>query len=369
MPDSRQVRSITRRALVAGWPAVLLRGAVGRGQVYPSERRRYADPATEFEVVRLTDPAHSTYLPSTAARIVTNRGTALLCASDRTGSMQAFRLDWKNGEARQLTECAALDKEALAWHPDERSFFCFDGPVLQRVSLAAPRSREIYRSPDGWTRGAGFSVTEDGLYALLVETSQERSRLRLIGLAKSGATTVTETVGVIADPLPRPKRAGILYRRDGNSLWLVNFDGADNRRLRTAEGQLGLALWSADGRTVLYLSYSEEARRRHTLREHTPDTNTDQLVGATTQFVGFQRNADSSVFVGASGSVAAPHVLLLLRTARRELTLCEHAARDARQVRPLFAPDSQRIFFQSDRHGKPALYTMSIERFVERTES
>jgi oligogalacturonide lyase len=354
---------------LAGWPAALLRSANGRGQVYPSERRRYADPSTEFEVTRLTDPAHSTYLPSTAAKIVTRRGTALLCASDRTGSMQAFRLDWKSGEARQLTECVALDKEALTWHPDERSFFCFDGPALERVSLSTLRSREVYRSPDGWTRGVGFSVTEDGMYALLVETSRERSRLRLIGLAKSGATTVAETVGAIADPLPRPKRAGILYRRDGNSLWLVNFDGAGNRRLHTAEGKVGPALWSADGRTVLYLSYAEEARPRHTLREHTPDTNADQLVGATTQFVGFQRNADSSVFVGASGSVAAPHVLLLLRAARRELTLCEHAARDARQVEPLFAPDSQRIFFQSDRHGRPALYTMPLERFVERTGS
>jgi oligogalacturonide lyase len=354
---------------MAGGPAVLLRGAGGRGQVYPSERWRYADPATEFEVVRLTDPVHATYLPWTAANIVTRRGTALLCASDRTGSMQAFRLDWKSGEARQLTDCAALDKQALAWHPGERSFFCFDGRSLAHVSLSTLRSREIYGSPEGWTRGSGFSVTEDGLFALLVETRQERSRLRMIGLSKPGATTVAETVGAMEDPLPRPKRAGILYRRDPNSLWLVNYDGAGNRRLRTAEGPVGPALWSADGRTVLYLSYAEEARPRHTLREHTPDTNADQLVGATTQFVGFQRNADSSVFVGASGSVAAPHVLLLLRAARRELTLCEHAARDARQVEPLFAPDSQRIFFQSDRHGRPALYTMPLERFVERTGS
>jgi oligogalacturonide lyase len=353
---------------MAGFPAILLRGAASRGKVYPSERRRYADPTTEFEVVRLTDPAHATYLPSTAGRIVTRRGTGLLCASDRSGSMQAFHLDWKNGEARQLTDCAALDREALAWHPDERSFFCFDGPVLERVPMSSSRSREVYRSPEGWTRGRGFSVSEDGLYAFLVETREQRSRLRMIGLAGAGATTVVETAGAIEDPLPRPKRAGVLYRGDRNSLWLVNYDGADNRRLRTVEEQVGPALWSADGRTVLYLSYSEEVRGRHSLREHTPDTNADRLVGSTTQFVSFQRNADASVFVGASGSLAAPHILLLLRVTRREMTLCEHAARDARQVKPLFAPDSQRIFFQSDRHGKPALYTMSIERLVERTE-
>jgi len=34
------------------------------------------------------------------------------------------------------------------------------------------RPREIYRSPEGWSRGAGFSVSEDGLYAFLVETGR-----------------------------------------------------------------------------------------------------------------------------------------------------------------------------------------------------
>jgi oligogalacturonide lyase len=38
-------------------------------------------------------------------------------------------------------------------------------------------------------------------------------------------------------------------------------------------------------------------------------------------------------------------------------------------VAPIFSPSSQRIFFESDRHGKPAIYTMSVERLVEETES
>jgi oligogalacturonide lyase len=37
-------------------------------------------------------------------------------------------------------------------------------------------------------------------------------------------------------------------------------------------------------------------------------------------------------------------------------------------VAPVFAPDSQRIYFQSDRDGKPALYCMHAEKLVERTE-
>jgi oligogalacturonide lyase len=36
-------------------------------------------------------------------------------------------------------------------------------------------------------------------------------------------------------------------------------------------------------------------------------------------------------------------------------------------VRPLFSPDSQRIYFQSDRHGRPAIYSVAIDRLVEET--
>jgi len=36
---------------------------------------------------------------------------------------------------------------------------------------------------------------------------------------------------------------------------------------------------------------------------------------------------------------------------------------------PLFSPDSQRIYFESDREGKPALYCMHVEKLVEKTES
>lgn len=361
-------RAITRRLLLAGLPAPALKSAGGVGQIFIAERSRYLDPATEFEVVCLTGPAYATYLPATTSKIIARRGGALLCASDRPGSLQAFRLDWKSGEMRQLTGCRALDKDALCWHPDERSFFCFDGASLVRVPLATLRPREIYRIPEGWDKGAGFSLSEDGLYAFCVERRQDRSRLRMIGLAKSAVTTVLETAGTLENPQPRPKRAGILYQRDGDSLWLVNYDGANNRRLNTAAGKPGPALWSADGRTVLYLHSPEQEPQRRWLREHTPDFNADQLVAPTTQFVCFHRNADASVFVGASGSQAAPHILLLLRITRRELTLCEHASSQARSVKPLFAPDSQRIFFESDRHGKSALYTMSLERLVEPTD-
>ena len=126
--------------------------------------------------------------------------------------------------------------------------------------------------------------------------------------------------------------------------------------------------WAADGRTLLYLHFPEEKTQLNTIREHTPDANQDQLVAKTSQFVHFDANRDTSVFVGASRNKASPHILLLLRTTQRELTLCEHRATNPAMAAPVFSADSQQVFFQSDKQGKTAIYRVHVDRFVEKIE-
>jgi oligogalacturonide lyase len=58
----------------------------------------------------------------------------------------------------------------------------------------------------------------------------------------------------------------------------------------------------------------------------------------------------------------------MLRSTRRELTLCEHKASNPEMTAPRFSPDTQRLYFQSDRDGKPAIYGVHVERFLEKTE-
>ena len=89
---------------------------------------------------------------------------------------------------------------------------------------------------------------------------------------------------------------------------------------------LATALWSADGRTIDYLNIPADRKQLNNIREFTPDTNEDQFVSSTSQFVSFNRNGDTSVFVGASGSKASPYMLLLVRSVKRELALCASIA-------------------------------------------
>lgn len=358
----------TRRAFFSLLPAAALGSGAEKSPVLPSEIKRYPDPATEFPVFRLTDPSHTSLLPASYERAVSRRGNWMLYSSDRSGRFQVYRMDLKSGQSRQLTEFQELDPSSVTLTSDERSFFLMTGRSVYQVNLANLRAREIYRIPGGFEPGVGFGVSEDGAYVAFVEKRKSTYRLRLLNVASNTATTVVEGPEAISDPAPRPKRAGILYRLASRELHVVNFDGAQNQRLHLATGALGPAVWSQDGRTVDYLNFPEDRKKLNNIREFTPDTNEDRMIAGTSQFVQFGRNTDSSVFVGASGSKATPFVLLLVGAVKRELTLCEHKASDPRLVAPIFSPNSQRIFFQTDRHGKLAIYSMQVERFVEQTE-
>ncbi len=358
----------SRRAVLFSLAVSSLQTKPPKRRLFPAERFRFSDAATEFLVERLTDPAHSSSLPAFYCRAIARRGGFLLFWSDRAGSPQAFRLDERTGGIEQLTDAEALDGSSLNLFPDDRSFCYFDGPSLCRLSFSNFRTKTVYRVPDGWQRGRGFSLARDGDHGALIEVRNGSFRLRFVHMG-GGAETVVESPEPLSHPIIRPRGEDILFRRGADRLWLAGNKRRHIRPLTLAEGGIGPALWSPDGRTVLYLHIPRERGKLTAIREHNPEEGADRLVGVTSQFAHFGPNADASVFVGASSNRASPHVLLLLRATQREMTLCEHLASDPSQVAPIFSPDSRRIYFQSDREGRPAIYRMHVDRLVEPTET
>ena len=369
MPARAETGGLPRRQAISllstGFLTVL--GADVRNPI-PSERRRYPDPATEFEVQRLTEPSHNSYLPPNTGKAVARRGNLLIYASDRSGSLQAYAMDLQSFASTQLSEAETLRKETLTLTPDERWVCYADGDSLWTVQTNGNRARRVYSAPAGWHLGYTLAVTPDGPAALVAETGERGQALRMVPLGKGSPSTVFEGPGPIEALQPRPRRAAVLYRGAEDSLWLAELPAGRQIRLKTA-GPAGPARWHPEGRSLLYLKLPQAAGETSSLRELTPDTGEDKLIGQTSQFHEFTMNGDASVFLGASHSVAAPYMLLLLRVARRELTLCEHRNSGAARVEPTFAPDSQRIYFVSDRHGKPAIYTMVVDRLVEKTDT
>jgi oligogalacturonide lyase len=359
-----------RRAFLAGGlAAACLRAEGQKGATFPAAWKKYSDPTTDFDIFRLTDPEYSSTMPAAYNRAISRNSSWMLFCGERGDGAQAYRIDLKNGDGKQLTLVEGLDGGSLTLTPDNRNFCFFAARSLYISNISTLHERELYKIPDGWERCQGMSVGPDGTHATFAERSGEKSRIRMVPLLQGPTRTVVEAPFPISDPIHRPMRAQILYRQADRGLWLVNADGQQNRQLKTAPGRIGTANWSPDGKTVLYLNYPEDATQLRAIRELTPDTNTDKLLAKTSQFAAFGFNRDSSVFVGSSSNAASPTVLLLLRVTRRELTLCEHKSSRPEQTCPIFSPDSQRIYFQSDREGKPALYCVHVEKLVEKTET
>jgi oligogalacturonide lyase len=351
---------ISRRAFVAALP-----GIACAADIIPSQSRKLRDPATEFEITRLTDPAYNAWLVPPHARSIVSRNGALLYCSDRSGSMQAYRLELKSGESRLLTSASQMDRTTVTYLPNERTICYFDRNTL--VATMGSRTRTVYEIEEGWERTPALVFTEDGNHVLVGERRGDKRRLRLITIARGTASPVIEIDEEITFVRSRPRRASLLYGRP-DSLWLVDYTGENHRKLRTLAGSPAQALWAADGKSFTYLRIPESETELHDMREHTPDANEDKRIAATSQFVTFSRNSDASVFAGVSRNRPSPYILLLLRVAHRELTVAEHRARDPRQVTVLFTPNSQRLLWHTDREGKSAIYTLPVEKFVEETE-
>lgn len=341
----------------------------GKARVFPSAAVRYQDPATEAAVLRLTDPQFTSSLPLPGNRGITAHG--LLYASDIAGSRQAFWMDLHTKESRQLTDADALDPDSLALMPKDKGFWHFDGPVLLEAALPNLKTREIYRVPDGFEKLPGASFSDDGQYAAFVEKATGRFRLRLLHLPKGTATTLVESPEELRDPLPRPRHASLIYRTIGASsadqLWIVDFKSRQSRRLTLAEGTTLQFEWAADGHELQYLNRPSDPHKVISLRAWTPETAANAEIADTTQYLQFDGNSDASAFVGASGSKASPYLLLMIRAVQRELTLAEHRASDPSMVHPRFAPNSQFVVFVSDRHGKPAVYWIPVDKLIAET--
>jgi oligogalacturonide lyase len=353
--------SVTRRQFaltLAAAPAL-------RAQFTPI--RRYLDPSTEVEVLALSDPSYPSYLTHHSNRAVSSRGGFLVYATGTNQDLRILRLDIKGGATRVLTSSAALEPKSLALSPDDRTLYFADGDRLLAIPTSGGKPRELFKasSPESFRRG--LSLSEDGAAIALIDNN----RLEWIPTSSSARTsrrTLTDLDSSASHP--SLSRSGFVFFRDArHGLHLVSTTNSTPPQRLPLDGHIGPALWNPDGRSILYLRLNQGPGIPNSLFEYSLDSTKESLVGKTSQFVTFNRNFDSSVFVGASGSKAQPYILLMLRITRRELALCEHKSSDPASVSPVFSPNAQRIFFQSDRLGKPAIFSVSVDKLVEKNES
>lgn len=354
------VRRWTRRSFLAAGLAPSLLAT--KGQDAPGEAKKFLDAATEFEILRVTSLEHNSWLPLASNRSLSRKGDSLLFASDLSGSPQLYRHDFKLNKIRQLTEAAQLNTNTFTWTAADRSFLYFDGRKL--LQSASTRDRQLLELPVDWAELPRITATDDGVNVIV--SSSNGKRTRIVSAARV-PVTLEERDGDIGTLCHRPRRAGLSYVANG-ALRYIPLDTRKPVTLSTAPGEVLSAYWTVDGASLLYLLKPAGTGKLTEIREIVPEGNKDALVTKTSQFGHFQRNGDATVFLGASSSVASPHILLLLRSVKRELTICEHRCSDPRLSRAVLSPNSTRMAFQTDRHGKLVIYSMAVDRLIEQTE-
>lgn len=341
----------------------------GKGRILEPDWARYPDPSTEFEVLRLTNADYDSWLPPIPARAVSRRNSEVLVASNRTGSLQLHRIDLGNGRWRLLTEAEALDRECATFSADDRQIFYVDNGRLMAAATGNLREQILYELEAGSSIRGPLAPTEDGTSLFFTEVRGSKEAIVRFRLPKLGPEAVLEEEQGVVAPAPNPRRATVVWISRAGECLLSAFDGSGRRKVETPMGTVLQAFWSPDGRELLYLLDPGVAGQLVQIRSQEIDSRTDILVAKTSQFACFASNRNASVFLGASRSKASPSMLLMLRATRRELTLCEHKAAQPAMTAPRFTLNSQRILFESDRHGKPAVYSMNVERLVEKTDS
>lgn len=352
-------QGLTRRAWLALLPAGLAADtAIKRAKPIPQvgEFVAFADPTTETRVVRLTNPSSTSWLPAPANRFLSVRQRFLIFSSDRSGRAAPFRLDLHTGTAQQLAETSALRPESLWLDERERSIYLIEGNVLREITLVNRKARTVAEDV------SAFALATGGRFAVV-----RKAKLELLNEQR----VIAEEVAPFC--LVRPGGNGCLFLREiaakDREFWYARFTPeGDAKPVLLAKGAVTDPFWSPGGESLLFLREIQgRAGVFSEIHEVMADTGVEQGVAATSQFAAFAPNEDASVFVGASRSKAQPTIILLLRSARRELTLCEHRASNPGSVSPVFSPDSRRVYFQSDHQGKPALYSVNVELLVEPT--
>ena len=323
---------------------------------------RITDPTTETTLVRLTTLKSSSYLPGAFNRFVSVKERYLLFSSDRNGALAPFQADLRSGLVRQLANPAHLAAQSLCLDPKERWLYFLDGDQLVRTDVTKKEAKRPV--PESVAESvSGFSFGPGGV--IFVVRSGKLQRLEDAG---GDDAVLADAVGKICLAQPSSGGQGCLFSRELSSaereFWY--FSGGSAKPVLLAKGSISYPFWAPDGQSVLFLR--ESVRTDISLMEiHEVgvDGKSERCIAPTSQFASFAPNFDASVFVGASRSKAQPNIVLLLRSAKREMTLCQHHASSAVAVAPVFSPDARRVYFQSDEEGKPALYSVNVELLVE----
>ena len=152
-------------------------------------------------------------------------GRSLAFSSNRHGSYDVYVVPVQGGRPRRLTLDSAADM-VCGWTPDGKNIL-----FASTRTTAFPSSYELYTVPveGGMSRRISAAEGKEGVFS-----------------------PAGDRIAYVRGP-------GTWYRKgyrgsSNDEIWICNADGSNNRQVTTFNGQDGSPMWSADGKTLFYVS-------------------------------------------------------------------------------------------------------------------
>lgn len=351
---------IRRRTFLASVSALAAAQTAPPPSAPTSESQLFLDAATELEITRLTNPAHSSLLLPRAHRSLTRRSDQLLFASQRDGAWKLYFADLKSGAQRPAAADPVDAPRFASLLPDDRTVVYLSA---RRLRASSSRIREV-SLPEGLEPLEGPLPTPDGLAAFLLARRGPDFQLLLWTFASAQLTPILTSPQPLAALTVAPRSRALLLTRGTNEVCLLPPGASQLTSAARAAGPAGSLQWAPAGTSFFFSETA--ANRRILIQEKDYPSLQPAFTAPTSQYLDFTSNRDGSVFAGASASQASPLILLMLRVNRRELPICEH--RSTQPVNLLFSPNSQRVLFHTNRHGNFCIYWQRVDRLVEETK-
>lgn len=151
---------------------------MGKGTIWPSERKSATDRFTGLEVTQLTDyKAHSHHLYFTENGWY-DEEQRLIFVSDRGNSTNLYSMHVESGEITQLTDYAGNDHLDACLPPNESAVYVKHGKRIIRLDLGSLEEQVVYEAPEGYHLG-NVSASADGQHICTCVQEDLSHRIRL----------------------------------------------------------------------------------------------------------------------------------------------------------------------------------------------
>ncbi len=358
------------------------------GKQYPSERATVENNQSGYEVIQWSRTGNNNHLYFNIESFID--ADHFMFYSDRSGSMNLFRMNMLDGSATQMTDEDSLTQSV--WHlPQYHRLWFLAGSALKVLNTETLETHLVYAF--GSSKPESFAITCDGRYCVFsanknpgFSPSHSTGPYALFRLdldtkkVKQISPDLGFKIGHVQSSPIDPAIVTYCWQHvyvDGapgivgntpNRIWWNRVDGTDGGPVGTQEFGLHRTheFWFPDGKHIGYSAryHFGPLKGSQFIGITTPDGNENFMMPAPVSSSHNQMYSDNRHWVS---DLYDGNNLVLFTIDGKEIAqteiLSNHGSSMVGQPthpHPHFSPNGRYILFSTDRSGRPQVYTLRV---------